>query len=319
MKKGLLVALCVIGVVFWGITTASAGIISWSILQNGGMAGKGPGSDGLLGTGDDTSGEKCNYSNASACAVTGSPTSGTYSKAELNFVQSSSCVLANSGHNPGDTCTQNSDCGVGLAICVDCNSGSGGLARTYFATNPAGGGKGLGSLTVNGCDGQVDYTNISIGTSEVLGGSGGGCMTLKAGAATGGAGCGVGPISTTTDMDLWVSTPIPACGFKAGVMPGIALAGRVYDAGVAAPAAICGYSTGQIDTIMGPTHANLGSGQYMLLVCGSGTLPDPLQSACLSGAAWNTKMIASTSASLATSCADECSSGCMAGTAEGVE
>ena len=318
MKKGLLVALCVMGVVFWGITTASAGIISWSILQTGGMAGKGAGSDGLLGTGDDTSGEKCNYSNATACAVTGSPTIGTYSFAKLNFVQSSSCVLANSGHNPGDTCNVNADCGVGLAICVDCNSGSGGLANTYFATNSVGGSKGLGTLTVNGCEGQVDYTNISIGTSEVLGGSGGGCMTLKAGAATGGAGCGVGPISTTTDMDLWVSTPIPACGFRAGVMPGIALAGRVYDAGAGAGATTCGYSIPQIDAIM--SASGLGSGQYMLLVCGSGTLPSPLQSACLSGAAWNTKMLASTSASLATSCADECGGGgCMAGTAEGVE
>ncbi len=318
MKKGLLVALCTVGLVIWGITAASAGTITWTMVETATMAKVAEGPDGLLGTGDDVSnGTNCNYSDASACAVTGNPTTGAYSLANLQFVQSSSCVIASGGNSPGDTCTQNSDCGSPLGICVDCNSGTGGAATGYFARNPSGGSRGLGTLTANACDNGFTWSNIAIGTSEVITASGGSCMTLTPGSGTGNSGCGVGPLSANMSLDLYTST-LPNCGFKAGTMPGIALAGSVIDAGAGPGAPVCGYTVAQLGAII--ADAGLGAGSYLSVLCGNGTLPSNLQSACLPGASWASVMVTKTSTSVGNACGEACSSGgCMAGTAEGVE
>jgi hypothetical protein len=200
---------------------------------------------------------------------------------------------------------------------VDCNTGAGGVADTYFAKNPYGGSRGLGTLTWSACEGGFKYSNISIGTSEVLSHAGGGCMILSPGSGTTNSGCGVGAVSSSYALDLYTST-IGSCGFKAGTMPGLNLAGSIIDAGAGAGASVCGYSTSQIGGII--SDAGLGAGQYLMIVCGSGTLPTGLQSACLSGAAWQAIMVASTSTNVVASCGDACSSGgCMAGTAEDVE
>ncbi len=269
MKKGLFVALCAVGLVLAGVVAASAGTVGWTLVQTSTMKLHTPGSDNLLGTSDDGGGDKCNFSAEKDCPTAGNPTSGTYSFAKLNFVQSSSCALANNGHNPGDDCTQNSDCGT-IGICVDCNSGAGGVADTYFARNPSGGSRGIGTLTWNACEGGFKYSNISIGTSEVLSHAGGGCMVLSPGSGAANSGCGVGPVSSTYDLDLYTST-IPNCGFKAGTMPGLILAGSVVDAGAGASTSVCGYDTTEIGGII--SDASLGTGDYLMIVCGSGTRP----------------------------------------------
>ncbi len=315
MRKELLVVLCAMMFVFSGVVAVSAGTVGWTLIETANMAGHSPGSDNLLGTAQDGTGDNCNFSATTDCATNGNPTTGTYSFSKLNFVQSSSCALSNEG-KAGELCTQNSDCGS-LGVCVDCNTAGGGVAYAYFAKNPNGGSKGLGTLTWSACDGGFKYSNISIGTSEVLSHAGGGCMTLTPGSGTANSGCGVGAVNSTFDLDLYTST-IGTCGFPAGTMPGLALSGSIIDAGTGATAAVCGYSTSEIGGII--SDAGLGTGQYLMIICGSGQLPTGLQSACLSGASYQAIMVAKTSTDLATSCADACSSGgCMAGTAEGVE
>ena len=126
----------------------------------------------------------------------------------------------------------------------------------------------------------------------------------------------MGPVSTNYDLQLWTST-IPNCGFLAGTMPNLALAGRIYDAGVAIPAGICTYSIGELEGVK--TGAGLVAGDYLSVMCGSGTLPTTLESVCIPGAAWTAYVVAKTSVAVNTSCGEACSNGCMAGTAEGVE
>lgn len=314
MKKEIMAALLAIGFLFAGVMSASAASITWTLIETGGMVGKSPGADNLLGTADDGTGDTCNYSNATACAATGSPTTGTYSFSQLTFVQTSSCVIASGGNNPGDFCTQNSDCGSPLGICVDCNTGTGGVGLSYFARNPAGGSKGLGTFTLNACDNGFSYSNISIGTSEVLTASGGSCMTLAPGTDVN-TGCSVGTVSTTYDLRLHTST-IPNCGFLAGTMPGLSLAGRVYDA-TSITTGSCTYTVAEIGGIV--AGAGLGAGDYLIILCGSGTLPTGLQSVCISGASWTAVLVAKTSVGVPAACGEACSSSCMAGTAEAVE
>ncbi len=317
MKKEILAAVLAVGFIFTGVISASAGTITWTLIETTGMKLHSPGADNLLGTSDDGLSDKCNFSDATACAVTGNPTTGAYSFTEINFVQASSCALANSGHLQGDECTQNSDCGAGvLAVCADCNT-PGQVGLGYFAKNPSGGSKGLGKMTASACDNGFNYSNISIGTSEVVGADGGGCMTLTSGSGTANSGCSTGSVGANLSLDLYTST-IPGCGFKAGTMPGLALAGRIYDAGTNPPASgTCNYTAGELGAIM--TGAGLGTGEYLNVMCGSGTLPSDLQAACLPGASWLSVLVSKTSTNVPASCADECSTGCMAGTAEGVE
>ncbi len=314
MKKEILVAFLAIGFIMAGAFSASAGTVTWTLIETASMAQATPGADNLLGTGDDGTGDLCNYDDATACSVTGSPSVGAYSFSRLGFVQTSSCAL---GDNQGSTCTQNSDCGGLLGVCVDCNTGAGGVAYSYFTRNPSGGSRGLGTMTATVCDNGFTWTNMSVGTSEVLGGSGGGCITLTAGSGGGNSGCGAGPSSTSVSMDLYTST-IPNCGFKAGVMPGIALSGGIVDAGAGATGSLCGYTIAQIGSII--ADAGLGAGNYLSILCGNGTLPTNLESGCLPGASWLSVMVSKTSSSLPAVCAEACSTGgCMAGTAEGVE
>jgi hypothetical protein len=309
MRKELLVALLAASFIFAGALSASAGSITWTIVQTAAMAGKSPGLDMRLGTSDDGS-SLCNYSNATACVTSGSPTSGSYSFAYLDFQIPASCALASDPHKAGDPCTQNSDCGSPVGVCVPCGDAS----YTFFARNPENTSRGAGTYTVEACEGSFEYTAVSIGSSEATFGSGGGCLTLVAGTDTT-SGCGVGDVSSLYTMDLWVRNPLnmAACGFKAGVLPGLSLAGRVYDASAAAGTAICQYTTGEIDAIL----AAAGGTGYVSILCGTGTLPSGIEAACLSNSPWNSKIIAKTTSVAA--CDDECASGCMAGTAEGVE
>jgi hypothetical protein len=316
MKKEIMVAVLAIGFIFAGAISASAGTITWTMVETASMATHSPGADGRIGTGDDGV-SLCNYSDASSCATTGAPTTGAYGFSTLNFTMASSCAIAALPKVQGDPCSTNADCGPG--VCVDCNT-PGRTGTTYFAKNPSGGSKGLGTMTASACDNGFTYTNVAIGTSEVVGTGGGSCMTLTTGAPQGNSGCS-GAISTLTSMDLWVELPYVGtpCAFRAGQMPGLNLAGSVFSGATNPPATgTCGYTAAQVGAIM--TDAGVGAGQYLFITCGNGTLPGDLQSACLRGASWTAKLVGKTSAVVPTSCGEACSSGgCMAGTAEDVE
>jgi hypothetical protein len=319
MKKEFLVAVLAIGFIFAGAISASAGTITWTMVETTSMARHSPGADGLIGqvngiVSDGTT--NCNYSDASSCATTGSPNTGAYGFSTLDFKQASSCAIAALPVLVGDACTTNDNCGPG--VCVDCNTPSR-VGTTYFAKNPTGGSRGLGTMTANACDNGFTYSNVSIGTSEVVGTSGGSCMTLTPSSPQSNSGCS-GALNTLTSMDLWIEVPIigTPCAFPAGQMPGLNLAGSVFAGGSTPASGTCGYTGPDVGAMM--TDAGVGAGQYLFITCGTGTLPSNLQSACLRSADWTAMLVGKTSSAVPTVCGAACSTGgCMAGTAEGVE
>jgi len=300
MKKEIWVGLLAIGFIFAGVVSASAAAVTWTLVQDATYAGNSPGSDGLLCTADDGT-TNCNMDPVAQCATAGSPTSGTCSYAKLTFQMASSCTLA----NDGQSCSSNADCGGG--VCLGCSPNPG---VTYFGLNPGGGKKGEGTYTALTCEGGFDITRVSIGTSEVIGAVGGSCMTLDTFNSS--SGCGTGNVSTNYDLGLWTST-VGSCGFNAGLMPALALSGKIMAASATSTA--CGYTAGELTAIGG-----VSGDTYLSVLCGSGTLPTDLASVCIAGAPWEAKIVASTSANVPTECGSTCpSGGCMAGTAEGVE
>ena len=305
MKKEFLIVLLAIGFIFTGAISASAATVTWTLIETAGMKLHSPGSDGVLGTIDDGLADKCNYSNVADCVTAGAPTQGSYSFSELHFAQDSSCALG----TPGASCSTNADCG-GLG-CIDCNT-PGKVGLTYFAKNSAGAAKGAGTYVTDACEGSYDITNVSIGTSEVITSFGGSCMTLNT--FNSASGCDAGPSSTNYDLNLWTNSVFPNCGTNVGLMPGLALAGRIYAVG-SVGTGICGYDTSEINAIA--SAAGLSSG-YLSIMCGSGTLPTDLESACLPGADWESVIVAKAAGDVAGACASACG-GCMAGAAEGVE
>ncbi len=93
MKKEIMVAVLAIGFIFAGAISASAGSITWTMVETASMASHSPGADGRIGTGDDGV-SLCNYSDASSCATAGTPTTGAYGFSTLNFTMASSCAIA---------------------------------------------------------------------------------------------------------------------------------------------------------------------------------------------------------------------------------
>jgi hypothetical protein len=315
MKKDFLMVLLAIGFIFAGAISASAGDVIWTLVETAGMKLHSPGPDGLIGTGDDGTSDKCNYSAVEYCEDDGNPTQGAYSYVKLDFVQDMSCVGGLADVPAGTVCTSNADCGTPAGICKDCNTPEK-VGLSYFARNPDGGNKGLGTYTVAACEDGFVMDSVSIGTSEVVSAVGGSCMILDSHVSA--TGCGEGTVSTNYDMTLYTST-LGKCGFNAGKIPGLPLAGRIYAAPTASTGT-CGYTTGEIEAIM--TDAVLTSGDYLSIMCGNGTLPDfpDLQTVCIPGADWEAVIVAKTTADLTTECASACGGGgCMAGTAEGVE
>ena len=307
MKKGILVAVCATALLFLGATLASAGNITWTILTDASVAAKGPGADGVIGEGTDTT-NNCNFTTATGCLAGPTPTIGSFSYTYLDFQMANSCAL---GASRGATCDTNADCGG--APCAPCGDDT----YSFFATNPGAAlNRGLGTFIVENCSTGIEYVKMSIGTSEAIAGSGGGCLTLEAGGDdTTGSPCGLGAFTSTVDMSLWVNALGGTCNLDAGAIPNIDLDGRVYDASVAATVGVCGYSTSGIDTL----RTAAGSSGYLMVSCDSQTLPTGLASVCISGAPFEAVIVAHTALD-ASDCPD-CSGGggCVAGTAEGVE
>jgi hypothetical protein len=301
MKKEILVGLLPIGFIFAGVVSAGAAAVTWTIVEDASFAMQSPGADGLLGTGDDGF-TWCNMDPVGDCETVGYPTKGSLSYAELTFKMASSCP------GTGQSCTSNTDCID--TPCVPCSPNPG---LIYLGLNPGGGDKGLGTYTVDACENGFDVTKVAIGTSEVVPPFGGGCMVLDTFNSS--TGCGVGTASTNYDLTLWTSMD-GDCGFPTGIMPGLALSGKIMAATSTTTA--CGYTAGELSSIA--SAAGLGEGDYLSVMCGSGTLPTDLKSACIAGADWQAIIVASTSAGIAGACAGACGGvGCLAGTAEGVE
>jgi len=309
MKKEMLVVLLAVGFVFAGVVSASADTVTWTLVRTASMASHTPGADNKIGTGDDGN-TRCNLSNVVDCATVGAPTQGAYSYAKLTFQMASSCAAGNTGQS----CTTNTDCGATITPCVACSPNPG---YTYFGNNPGGFNKGLGTFTVRACENAAPVTAVSIGTSEVVTNVGGSCMTMASFNSS--SGCAAGPYSTNYDLRLWTNT-IPGCNFNAGLMPGLTLAGRTYDAGDPVTTGACTYTTAQISSII--SDAGLGANDYLTILCGSGTLPTDLATVCIAGAPWASTVVAKTSANLASACpVTPCPTPttCMGGTAEDVE
>mgnify|MGYP003572221110 FL=1 len=305
MNKGILVAFLAIGFIFAGVISASAATVTWTLVEDAAFAGNSRGAGGLLCK-SGTTADNCNFNTAVDCKNSGTPTVGACSFAELNFTMASSCAAGSTGQS----CTQNTDCGSPLTPCVPCNP----PARqgvTFFGSRTDTS-KGAGTYVANACENGYDITKLNIATSEVVTHVGGSCMTLDTFNSS--SGCAAGTTAMDYDVKLWTST-IGTCGFPAGTMPGLTLAGRIY-AVPTYPAGICGYSTSAIGSIA--STVGLGSGDYLSIVCGSGTLPTDLATVCIPGAAWDAVIVASTSSNLASVCPGACGS-CMGGTAEGVE
>jgi hypothetical protein len=317
MKKEILVVFLSIGFFFAGPVSANAGNVTWTIVEDASFAGQSPGADGRLCTSDDGA-TNCNMDPVANCATSGSPTKGSCSYAELTFKMASSCFLGNTGQS----CTTNSDCGSHLHPCIPCSPNPG---YSYFGLNASGGTKGAGNYTALHCDNQFDVTKVAIGTSEVVSQLGGGCMTLDTFNSS--SGCSVGSVSMNYDADLWMTMGDP-CDYALGTMPGLNLSGRIM--ATTSTAAACGYTTTQLNSIV--STAGLGAGDYLAVLCGSGTLPTDLESVCIPGADWEVKILASvicdvSSASNLSSASDDiclgcsfpCPEWCMGAAAEGIE
>lgn len=311
MRKELFVALCAIGLLVGGATLASATTVSWTIMQDASMAGKGPGPDLLLGTGDDSaSGQNntCNLSGAANCGGGGTPGTGSWSYLALELPQATSC---NGGTAPGQGgCTTNADCGSG-GICLTCPEVAGPAYDTFSYMGNIN--CALGNGTMKACqeNGVFKWTELKIGASEsVAAGLGGTSINLNpVGSSSGYAtGCGTAASWTSNaNIGFWVGCVPNIVG---GTINGLNLNGRVFATAGSNTASICGYTSTQINALR--TIAAGKSAAYMLVMCGTTTIPDnsTTTSACLRGGTVQNVVVATTAAD-ASVCTDA-NPGCVA-------
>ena len=281
MRKELLAVLCAVGLVLGAVSFADAEIITWRVLQDASMVGKGPGPDRLLGTTDDTTtGENnnCNFNTVAGCATTGSPTTGTWSYVELDLKLAASCL---SGSNGGAPCTSNADCPDG--ICIPCPD----VAWSYMGN----GGVSLGNGTMVVCQeqGAFRYNAINLATTESIStGTGVTCVNLRTSPSGLSTGCGPGSVwNSTADIKFSLGCN-PLLG--AGQIDNLTLNGRVYPAGtaIAAADAQCYPKTTAGATALNNirTIAQGKGATFIAVMCGFTAIPNDATttSACLRGA-----------------------------------
>jgi hypothetical protein len=313
MRKEIFVALCAIGLLVGWVSMASATTVTWTIMQDASMAGKGPGSDLLLGTvGDTTTGQNnsCNLSGAGNCVSGVTPGTGSWSFLALELPQATSC---NGGTAPGDPCGTNADCGTG-GICLTCPDNPSGPDTFSYMGNFAGIGCALGNGTLKACqeNGVFKWLDLKIGASEsVAAGAGGTSVNLNPiGSSSGYAsGCGTAASWTSTaNIGFWVGCN-PALGIG-GTINGLNLNGRVYPATGANSATNCGYNVTDLNALRA-TAAGKGAA-YLLVMCGTTNIPNTTgtTSACLRGATAQNVVVATTGAN-ASICTDA-NPGCVA-------
>jgi len=324
MRKALLAALCVMGLCIWGATTASAGVITWKILESPTQAGHGPGPDLKLGTADDSlitqppgtadpEQNKCDLVSGTQCAKNGVPTTGSFSFLKIETFYSGGCMYLDlADPNNGKPCTTIGECPGSPLGCQLCET-----VHSYMGYTSS-----LGNGLFTTC--QEDptdpkaftYTGMTIGLSETVPGFSSGTLNLDTGTNGGTTPCGAGVMSSTLNLKFYLVDGLIG---PAGHVPNVVLNGYVYSATAAAPVGICTYTAAEIDAI----RATLPAGAtYMMVVCEPGlTLADwpSTTAACLPKATVSSILVAYTTNAVG-DCSSTCTpKSCAGGTAEDVE
>jgi len=308
-KTLLAVLLCVAFLAAAG--TAMAGTVNWKIITSTGVAGKTPGTDKLIGTGDDGS-SNCNWTNNSNCATGPVPSVGTYSYSNLDFQLSHSCGLGTGGPckcTDGSPCTSDADCPAGgcggtgdccpgAAACEACPDGS----ISYF--DGAGSGHGeMDTCQAYQATTKSRLTRYDVLTSESISGTGGGCIQLAAGGPYVINGCGTGAIGGSLNVDVYVGGCPSLVKFT---INNVTFNGNVVDYSTASSVScsLSGtrtYSGTNWTNLKNAAIATCGSSGYLELLCGTTTLP-PSPVPCFEGANVEFVTVACTSDPDRTSC-----------------
>jgi hypothetical protein len=287
-------------------------MVSWTVMQDSSVAGKGPGADDLIGTSDDSAtGEKnaCNMTGLAGCASGLTPETGTWSFAalELDDAMLKSCL---GGPNAGEACTTNEECEGGY--CIDCpqNEGPEDPWDTYAYLGDVDLLSGQGTITVCQEDGiTFRYTAINIGVSEAVPWVGSGCTSLTSGGGPNTSNhCGATSFTSTADVTFKVG----ACLDPGGKVDNLELNGHIYSTAGGNGFNNCGYTTEEIDSLRAMAASQ--GGAFLLVMCGDSLIPDEdtTQAACLRGARTRHVIIAFTEGN-----ADDCASPCQPGACSG--
>jgi len=327
MRKEVLVALCAIGLILGVASMANATTVTWRVLTAIDLAGAGPGTDTVnpivagnstlhevaIGDGaDSTTGQNnsCNLRGQASCGTMATPGIGSYSLIALEMPQTASCA---GGDNAGDPCTDlvgSSDCPgttpLGIpAFCQSCPDDP-----TSWDTFSYMGAIGNASGTLKACqenNTQSRWTAISLGSSESIPtGFGATCVVLRTSPSSSATNCGLGAFSSSANIKFALGC-IDALG--AGQIDNLALNGRIYDKTDPAPAPVCNYTSGEIQTILGKIPS---ASTYGLIMCGATSIPNDSSttSVCLRGATVWDMVVAHTAANV-TNCTDP-NPGCVA-------
>jgi hypothetical protein len=306
MRNQVFLAMVLTGLLIGSYSTATAGVVSWAVMQDPSVAGKGPGPDDLVGTPDDTTiGENssCNMTGLAGCAAGLTPETGAWSFAamELDDAMLKSCL---GGPNAGESCTTNEDCEGGY--CIDCpqNEGPEDPWDTYAYMGDLDRIGGQGTITVCQEDGiTFRYTGISVGISESIPWVGSGCANLTSGGGPNTSNhCGAGAFTSTADITFSVG----ACSDPGGRIENLELNGYIYPTAGSNGFNNCGYTTDEINSLRA-TAATKG-GAFLLVMCGNGSILDTqaTKAACLRGAETRHVIVAFTDDN-----ADDCTTPCQ--------
>lgn len=329
----MITLLCVAGIMLWGVTSAIATDLDWTLLMHSSVAGVGPGPDGVIGTTDDTStneNNSCNFSTAANCATGATPAKGTYSFTAIEYTNPTwySCLDLASGPTSGapcvcaepagSPCTSDADCsssgscaGAGdccpgvLNSCTECTDNPTSWdSFSYFGVDaglgPAPNMSTCQAVTTN----DFEITAYHVATSESISGSGGACIKLT---STGGPftanGCGPGAITGgSLDVDVYVY----GCAIKGTTINGITYNGNIVDMDAVAAASSCGYNLAQTQTMVDNARAEAPAAEYLMVMCGQTTVPMDSKTACLRGADVDFVVVAYTSGDASSCPASAC-------------
>jgi hypothetical protein len=326
MRKELFAILLMVGLLFWGGTTAKAVEITWHVLTHGSVAGHGPGDDKLIGTDDDTdTGElnTCNFVPTDDCGTVGTPDIGSYTYAAVEFdgAVTHECVGGDRNGQSclcGDgttACTRDDDCPAALCVPGDCCPGALGLATciacsqddpegepfgppndtyTYAGSSQASAGI-VTTCQEAGPEGDVDpptdfqFIAFDMAGNGPLPGFGGSCLRLPStGGPFLGSPCrGSGPISGSFDTEAMILD----CKFPGGVMQDISVTGDIIDitdpGNPVPPEATCGYNSDELKVIAGHAVEADGNARHLMILCGDTTLPATTEIPCSKNAIAN--------------------------------
>ncbi len=304
MRRELIGLFCVAGMIIFGIGTASAVELEWTLLMDSSIAGAEPQevSPGtFLVLPGSTGPDNCNFSADQNCETGATPSEGSYSFSALEYDDSltHSCLDLGGGAaagapcicSEGGLCTSDADCSSGscagagdccpggpLTQCLECAQDPTGMdAFSYFGIHPT-----LGPApNMDTC--QVYTTNnfattrYKVASSDTN--SGGACIQLNPdNAPYVGSPCAVGQISGSLDVDVYVG----GCFLKGTTIQNINYVGDVIDVDDTSPSSQCGYTQAQLLTMLAQASAK--GGEYLQILCGETTIPADSKTVCLKNA-----------------------------------